>query len=74
MPRSRNGTDDPKNISFIGHKEHQAYHIVFGNELPPVQAEILNDKYIATEIWTMFAIPTEHAEAVHQLLRQLSRK
>jgi hypothetical protein len=73
MPRSRNGSDDPRNISFVGHKEHQSYHHVFGNLLPEEQAAVLNLKWISPD-WTMVAVPTVHAEVVRQFIKKLSEK
>lgn len=60
-PRSRKNSfsrdiNNPVNISFVGIRDHRAYHRLFGNMTPPEMAEMLNDTWISPDYY-LVAIP-----------------
>lgn len=44
--KSRKGTDHPRNISYVRHDLHVAYHRLFQNADPHQVAHILNETWI----------------------------
>lgn len=46
LPRSRKGTNDPRNLSRVKRELHIAYHKLFGNGTPHDIARILNKIWI----------------------------
>lgn len=45
-PRSKQGTNDDRNISLVFWKKHEAYHLLFGNKSPEEVAKILTETWI----------------------------
>ena len=45
-PRSRGGTNEEKNISYVPTNTHQHYHALFANLMPEEIAKVLNDCWI----------------------------
>jgi len=45
-PRSRNGTNDPSNLSYVPKHYHRAWHQIFQNFNPYQIAEIINQVWI----------------------------
>jgi len=50
LPRSRNGSDEPCNISHVPEYLHQAWHTLFSNYSPETIAQIINDKWIPSNV------------------------
>ena len=46
LPRSRGGTNDPKNISIVRRDKHELYHKFFGNMNTHEIAVMLNEIWI----------------------------
>jgi hypothetical protein len=45
-PRSKNGTNEPRNISNVSDKKHRAFHLIFSNWTPYQIAHELNTTWI----------------------------
>lgn len=46
VPRSKGGTNDPRNISLVQENMHIAYHTLFKNKSPEEIAFVLNKYWI----------------------------
>jgi len=44
--KSNGGNDDPKNISIVTEKMHQAWHTLFGNKNPEEISQVINSVWI----------------------------
>jgi len=53
-PRSKNGSDDNENISYVPQYQHQAWHQLFSNYTPETIASIINEKWIPKNV--MFVV------------------
>lgn len=54
-PRSLNGGDEPRNISMVSEKEHQAWHCIAVNYTPEKIAQIISDVWLDPD-WKMIAV------------------
>jgi hypothetical protein len=45
-PRSRGGSDDLSNLSVVKQVDHDHFHAMFSNMLPPTICGLLNDKWL----------------------------
>lgn len=61
------GQNDPRNISLIPSKHHEAYHLIFGHMTPEKLASELNRKYIDPD-YRMVAVHRERGLTVEQVL------
>lgn len=50
LPRSRGGSNDPRNISVVRSKYHSAYHLLFGNMTAKEMASLLNSVWIDPDV------------------------
>ncbi len=65
--RKNGGTDEPRNISLIPCKHHEAYHLIFGHMTPEKLANELNRKWIDPD-YRMVAVHRERGLTVEQVL------
>lgn len=56
LPRSRGGTNEPRNISIVEQKQHRAWHRIVGNMTAPEVAAMLSDMWIDPDYY-LVAIP-----------------
>ena len=54
--RSHGGSSHPSNISMVTTKQHQAWHLLFGNHYPEMIAKIINRVWIDPD-YEMVAVP-----------------
>ncbi|MDE2098529.1 MAG: hypothetical protein KGL39_14845 [Patescibacteria group bacterium] len=45
-PQSKNGSNEPRNLSFVGENAHRAWHYLFQNFDPPTIAAIINRTWL----------------------------
>jgi hypothetical protein len=45
IPKSRGGSNEPKNISTVESKRHNLYHQLFGNRTPPEIIRMLREEF-----------------------------
>ncbi len=55
-PRSRDGTNDPRNISKVPRNKHEAWHLLFANHTPTMIVDIINEFWLDPD-FHMVAIP-----------------
>lgn len=56
LPRSRGGTDHPRNLSLVEQKQHRAWHLLVGNMTADEVAAMLTDTWIDPDYY-LVAIP-----------------
>lgn len=66
-PKSRSGTNNPRNISRVRRKFHEAYHLLFANDEPMEVAKKLSEVWIDPD-FIMVAIPRNKLHAVIKAL------
>lgn len=67
LPKSRNGSNDPSNLSEVEVGAHRAWHRLFSNFMPITIAGIMNTTWIPIE-WRMIAIPAAEFLTVSQVV------
>jgi len=72
-PKSRGGTTKNGNIVKVTGKYHRAYHLLFGNLLPPEVAKILTDVWIDPDYY-MVAIKRKKKQPDARRTRRYCRK
>ena len=66
-PKSCGGTNNPRNISKVRRKFHEAYHLLFSNDEPMEVAKKLSEVWIDPD-FIMVAIPRNKLHAVIKAL------
>ena len=59
-PRSRNGSDDESNISYLTKTQHQAWHCLFQDLEPKEIVRLINSKFIDPDYF-LVAVRRENA-------------
>jgi hypothetical protein len=63
-PRSKGGSDDPSNISWVSTKQHQAWRTLFGNKDAHTIAQLINELWLPGD--TYFAVRRKKAPPIRQ--------
>jgi hypothetical protein len=69
--RSNGGSNKDSNISMVPRNQHQFWHGLFSNMLPPTICHIINDKWLDRR-WKLICVDIRHADKVENFLKQLT--
>lgn len=72
LPKSRGGSNTPKNISVVDADQHAAFHKIFRNGTAQEVADILNDTWIDPDK-VLICVDRIDADVTQMLLKQLAR-